>query len=152
MHITNTDSPIKIIIAEDNKLYKNAIIGFLQDDPIFKIIGDVKDGKTAVAMAKELRPDVVIMDLGLPVMSGLEATIKIKETNPSIKVIVLTSHINQEESFEVLAAGATAYVNKDIDMDYMKMIIETINQGAIWLSPHIGQKIISDGLKNYKRA
>jgi len=151
MYITDSDPPIKILIVEDDRLYKKVIIDFLQEDSCFKVIGDAKDGQTAVFLAKELRPDLIIMDLGLPVMSGIDATIEIKEANPSVKVIVLTSHINQDEAFESLAAGATAYVNKDINMNHMKMIIETVNNGAVWMAPFIGQKILSEMFKCYQK-
>lgn len=147
-----TDSlPIKIIIAEDDILYRKALKDFFQEDPCFKVIGEAKDGQTAVRLAKELTPDVIIMDLGLPVMSGIEATAKIKEDKPYIKVMVLTAHENQNEAVESLAAGATAYVNKDIEMKHLKTIIETVNKGAIWVSPLIGRKVLSEAIKCYKK-
>ena len=142
MYITDLDSPITILIAEDNHLYKKVIIDFLQEDSNFKIVGEAKDGKTAVKLADELNPDLIIMDIGLPVMTGIEAIKKIKETNPSIKFVVFTSHHNQDEAIKALEAGASAYVNKDIDITYMKMIIETVNQGAVWLAPSIGSVIL----------
>jgi len=67
-------------------LYKNSVKDFLQEDPCFKVIGEAKDGKTAVCLTKELRPDIVIMDLGIPVMSGIEATRKIKGAIPMLKL------------------------------------------------------------------
>ena len=116
MYITDSASPIEIIVVEDDSLYRKVVTDFLKEDPSFKVTGEAKDGQTAVKLAKELKPDVIIMDLGLPVMSGIEATVKIKECNPSIKVIALTSHVNKDEAVESLAAGATAYVNKDINL------------------------------------
>jgi DNA-binding NarL/FixJ family response regulator len=143
MYIKDPDPPIKILIVEDNSLYRKIIIDFLNEDSNFKVAGEAKDGKTAVSLAKGLRPNLIIMDIGLPVMSGLEATIKIKKANPSIKIMILTSHIDQNQALEALAAGATAYVNKNINMNQMKMIIETVNNGAIWIAPLVGQKILS---------
>jgi NarL family two-component system response regulator LiaR len=151
MYTTDSASPIEILLVEDDSLYRKTIKDFLNEDPSFKVTGEAKDGLTAIRLAKELKPDIIIMDLGLPVMLGIEATIKIKEYNPSIKVIALTSHVNKDEAVESLAAGATAYVNKDVNIIHMKMIIETINKGAIWISPLIGQKILSDGIKYYQK-
>ncbi|MDD3150277.1 MAG: response regulator transcription factor [Candidatus Gastranaerophilales bacterium] len=151
MYTTDSINPIKILIVEDNSLFRKIIIDFLLEDSSFNVIGQAKDGQTAVRLTKELKPDLIIMDLGLPVMSGIEATIKIKESNPSVKIIAITSHVNQYEAVESLAAGATAYVNKDINILHMKMIIETINKGAIWISPLIGQKILLEGIKCYQK-
>ena len=146
-----TDSfPIKIILVEDDILYRKALKDFFQEDPCFDVIGEAKDGQTAVCLAKELEPDLIIMDLGLPVMSGIEATAKIKEDKPCIKIMVLTSHENQDEALESLAAGAIAYVNKDIDMKYLKMIIETVDKGAVWVSPLVGRKVLSEAIRCYK--
>ena len=147
-----TDSiPIQIIIAEDDILYKKAVRDFLQEDLSFKVVGEAKDGQTAVCLAKELRPDVIIMNLGLPVISGIEATRQIKENTPSVKVIALTPHIDQDEAMESLAAGANAYVNKDINVKYLKMIIETVNKGAVWVSPLIGKIVLAESVKCYKK-
>lgn len=144
--------PIKIIIVEDDILYKKALKDFLREDPCFEFIGETKDGQTAVSLTNKLKPDVVIMDIGLPVISGIEATKKIKEDNPCVKIIILTAHENQDEAMESLAAGATAYVNKDIDMTHLKMIIATVNKGAVWVSPLIGRKVLSESIKCYKRS
>jgi DNA-binding NarL/FixJ family response regulator len=143
--------PIEIIIAENDILYKNALKDFLQEDPCFKVVGEAKDGETAVCITKELRPDLIIMDVGLPVMSGIEATEKIKEDVSSVKVIVLTYHADLDEAMESLAAGAAAYVNKDINMKYFKMIIETVNKGALWIDPLIGKTVLSECIKYYKK-
>jgi DNA-binding NarL/FixJ family response regulator len=144
MYRKDFDYPIEILIAEDNSLFKKVILDFLKEDPNFKIVGESKDGKTAVKLANELKPDLIIMDVGLPVMTGIEAMLKIKKTNPYIKIIALTSHLDHDEAVKTLAAGASAYVNKDIHISYMKMIIETVSQGAIWLSPSIGQRILNE--------
>jgi DNA-binding NarL/FixJ family response regulator len=142
--------PIKTIIVENENLYRKVLKDFLQGDSNFKIVGDVKDGQTAVFLAEELRPDIIIMDLRLTVISGIEATKIIKETNPSIKIIALTSHSNKNEAIESLMAGASAYVNKDINLQHFKMIIQTINNGAIWLSPVLGCEVFSKVRKYLK--
>jgi len=148
MYMTDLAPQVKILIVEDDVLYKKVIRAFLQEDSNFIIAGETKDGKTAVCLAKKLRPDVVIIDSKLPVISGIEATMKIKEENPSIKVIFLTPHSTQDEAIEAVEAGATAYVNKDINLNHLKMVIETVNKGAIWIAPFVGEKILSKYIKN----
>ena len=133
MYKTDSDLPIKILVVDDDSLYKKLFINFLQDDSYFKVIGAAGDGQTAVSLAKELSPDVIIMNIGLPDMSGIEATKIIKEANASIKIIILTAYTNLEEAKESLSAGATAYVNKDIDMQHFRMIIQAVYNEAIWL-------------------
>lgn len=144
MYRKDFDYPIEILIAEDNALFRKVILDFLKEDSNFKIIGESKDGRTVVKLANEFKPNLIIMDIKLPVISGIEAMLKIKKTNPSIKIIALTSHLDHDEAVDALAARASAYVNKDIHISYMKMIIETVNQGAIWLSPSIGQRILNE--------
>ncbi|MEI7474179.1 MAG: response regulator transcription factor [bacterium] len=150
MNIMDITLPIKIIVAEDESLYRKIIIDFLNENEKFKVIGEAKDGETAVKLAKELIPNLMVIDLGLPVMSGIEAITKIKKSNPTIKIVVLTSHINQDEAIESLAAGANAYVDKGININNLKMIIETVNNGAVWISPIIGQRILHDIINEYK--
>jgi len=151
MPMTDSHPPIEILIAEDNSLYKKIIIDSLNEDPNFKVTGEAKDGKTAIRLSEELMPDIVIMDLGLPIMSGIEASKIIKISNPSIKIVALSSHINKSEAIEALAAGAICYISKDMNINQLKMILETIYNGAVWINPIIGQKILSEIIENYKR-
>ena len=134
---------IKLIIAEDNHLFRTSLKAELQRNECFDVIADVEDGKSAVDLARELRPDVVLMDLGLPVMDGIEATRKIKENNADVKVIELTSHSDEEEAMLTLSIGASAYVRKDILGKYLVMIIETVNKGAVWMDPLIGNQVLA---------
>jgi len=151
MSIINLDYPIEILIADKDFLYRKIIIDFLQEDSNFKVTGEAKDGKTAVSLATELKPDIVIIDLGISVMSGIEAIIKIKAINPFIKVIALTTYVDQNEAVESFAAGVMAYASKDININQMKMIIETVNDGAVWISPFVGKKILQEGIKNLSK-
>ena len=143
--------PIKLIIVEDDKLYKTVLEDFFQDKTNFEIVGTAEDGQTAIYLSKEHSPDVVIMDLGLPVIQGKDAIKKIKEIDSTIKIVVLTSHIDENEAIESIAAGATAYVNKDIDIQHLNTIVQTVNNGAVWLSPLIGYKILEEGIKHSQK-
>jgi len=147
----DAEIPIRTLIVEDDTLYKTVLYEYFQNDQEIMIIDDAGDGQTAISLVKEHRPDVVIMDLGLPFMSGLDAIKRIKDIRPDIKIVVLTAHTDVEEAIESVAAGATAYVNKDIEPDNLKMIIETVNRGAVWLSPLIGRRILEEGVKCCKK-
>ena len=115
---------IKILLVEDQKLMRIGIKSLFSDYPDLEIIGEAVNGKEAVEKAKLIKPDIVLMDIGLPDISGIEAAKQILEHNNNIKVIMLTSHISEEELNSSLSAGASAYVIKDIST-------------AMWIDPHV---------------
>ena len=128
---------IKILLVEDQKLMRIGIKSLFNDYPEMEIIGEASNGKEAVEKSKLIKPDIVLMDLGLPDITGIEATKKILEHNNNIKIIILTSHITESEVNEALQAGASAYVIKDISTDFLMNIIKMIKAGAMFLDPHI---------------
>ena len=128
---------IKILLVEDQKLMRIGIKSLFCDYPEMEIIGEAASGKEAVEKSKLIKPDVVLMDLGLPDITGIEATKHILEYNNNIKVIVLTSHITEEEVTASLQAGASAYVIKDIATEFLMNIIRMTKLGAMWLDPQI---------------
>lgn len=128
---------IKILLVEDQKLMRIGIKSLFKDYPELEIIGEASNGKEAVEKSKLIKPDVVLMDLGLPDITGIEATKIILEHNNNIRIIVLTSHISEEELKSSLQAGASAYVIKDIATDFLMNIIKMIKQGAMWLDPQV---------------
>ncbi|MCQ2753999.1 MAG: response regulator transcription factor [bacterium] len=128
---------IKILLVEDQKLMRIGIKSLFCDYPEMEIIAEAVNGKEAIEKSKLNKPDVVLMDLGLPDISGIEATKKILEHNNSIKVIILTSHTSEEEVTASLQAGASAYVIKDIATDFLMNVIKMIKAGAMWLDPHV---------------
>ncbi len=128
---------INILSVEDQKLMRIGIKSLFEDYPEMQIIAEARDGKEAIEKAKLIKPEIILMDIGLPDMSGIEATKKILEYNNNIKVIMLTSHISEQEVTDSLTAGASAYVLKDIVTEVLMMIIKTVKQGAMWLDPHV---------------
>lgn len=133
---------IKLLMVEDHKLLRVGLKAIFDEYPTLDVIGEAEDGETAVKMAKELKPDVVLMDIGLPVMDGIETTRKIKEFDPNIKVIVLTSHSDENEVMQAMAAGANAYAMKDIKTEYLIMVIQSVKDGAVWLDPAIAKIVM----------
>lgn len=129
--------PIKILLVEDQKLMRIGIKSLFCDYPEMEIIGEATNGKEAIEKSKLIKPDIVLMDLGLPDITGIEATKQILEYNNNIHVIILTSHITEEEVTASLRAGASAYVIKDIATEFLMNIIKMIKLGAMWLDPQI---------------
>ena len=117
---------IKILLVEDQKLMRIGIKSLFNDYPEMEIIGEAATGKESVEKSKLIKPDIVLMDLGLPDISGIEATKQILEYNSNIKVIILTSHINEEEVTLSFQAGANAYIIKDISTEFLMNIIKMI--------------------------
>lgn len=128
---------IKILLVEDQKLMRIGIKSLFCDYPELEIIGEAMTGKEAVEKAKLIKPDIVLMDLGLPDITGIEATKQILEHNNNIRVIVLTSHITEDELNSSLQAGASAYIIKDISTDFLMSVIKMVKAGAMWLDPQI---------------
>lgn len=128
---------IKILLAEDQKLMRIGIKSLFNDYPEMEIIGEAVNGKEAVEKAKLIKPDIVLMDIGFPDISGIEATKQILENNGNIKIIILTSHITEEELNASLEAGANAYIIKDISTEFLMSVIKMVKSGAMWIDPHV---------------
>lgn len=128
---------IKILLVEDQKLMRIGIKSLFNDYPEMEIIGEASTGKEAVEKSKLIKPDIVLMDLGLPDITGIEATKRILENSNNIKIVILTSHITEAEVNESLQAGASAYVIKDVSTEFLMNVIKMVKAGAMWLDPHI---------------
>lgn len=128
---------IKILLVEDQKLMRIGIKSLFNDYPEMEVIGEAVNGKEAVEKSKLIKPDIVLMDIGLPDISGIDATKQILENNNNIRVIMLTSHINEAELEASLRAGANAYVIKDISTDYLMYVIRMVRDGAMWIDPQV---------------
>ncbi len=128
---------VRVVIVEDYKLTRVGLRSFLNEDQNIDVIGEAEDGEKGLSIVRRLKPDVVLMDLGLPGMNGIEATQQIKAFDDTIKVIVLTSHERDEEVIAALGSGANAYCLKDIDPGRLAEVIKAVADGAAWLDPAI---------------
>lgn len=128
-------TPIRILLVEDHKLMRVGLKSLFEEHQELEVISEAQSGKEAVDNYKISHPDVVLMDIGLPDISGIEATKRIIENSSSAKIIILTSHLSEQEVIDSLHAGACAYVMKDINIEILKMIVRTVKDGAMWLDP-----------------
>ena len=128
---------IKILLVEDQKLMRSGIRSLFCDYPEMEVIAEAETGREAIEKAKLNKPDIILMDLGLPDITGIEATKQILEYNNNIRIIVLTSHITEDEVTSALQAGANAYVIKDISTEFLMNIIKMVKLGAMCLDPQI---------------
>lgn len=132
---------IKVLLVDDHELVRMGIKRLLQDVSGLKVISETGTGEEAVLLAKELVPDVVIMDVNMPGIGGLEATRKMIRHNPDIKVLALTVYEDEPYPSRLLQAGASGYITKGCDSDEMIRAIRTINAGQRYISPQIAQQI-----------
>jgi DNA-binding NarL/FixJ family response regulator len=133
---------IKTLIVEDHELTRNGLIFSFNRKSNFNLIGEAENGIKALKLAEERQPDVILMDLAMPIMDGVTATQEIKKRFPDMKVVILTSHQDEQEVYASLAAGANAYCLKDIEIDRLIQVIEMVQEGTIWIDPAIARLVM----------
>ncbi|MDF2039081.1 response regulator transcription factor [Cytobacillus oceanisediminis] len=126
---------IKILIADDHHVVRRGLVFFLKTQPEIEIIGEAKNGREAVEMMQTSQPDVVLMDLDMPVMNGIEATRQIKASCPEVKIMILTSFSDQDHVIPAIEAGASGYQLKDIEPDILVQAIIQLMKGENQLHP-----------------
>ncbi|MFM2315275.1 MAG: hypothetical protein RLZZ04_4551 [Cyanobacteriota bacterium] len=133
---------LKVLLVEDDPLMQLGLEQFFADRAQYTIVGQATDGYRAVEMAEKLQPDLVIMDIGLPQMDGIEATKQIKASMPDISIIMLTSHSSQTETIASLASGADAYCLKNTSFKGLQTAISAAREQAVYLDPNIARQVI----------
>jgi len=134
---------IKILLAEDHAVVRESIHESLSREPEFNVVGEARDGEEAVSLAQKLVPDVILMDISMPVLNGIEATRRIKLLQPSVAILILTAYDDEQYIFSVLSAGAAGYLLKDVGMQELVEAIKTVYKGDSVLHPTIAKKVLS---------
>ncbi len=143
-------SKIRVFLADDHLILREGIRSILEKVPDIEMIGEADNGNEAVAKVEQFAPDVVLMDITMPGLNGLEATRQIKQKHPSIKVLILTMHETDQYLSEMLEAGASGYVVKTTTSRELISAIRAVYQGDVHLYPSIARMLVEDYLQKVK--
>jgi len=133
---------VDLFVVEDNKLVRVAVTKLISRIGDFKVVGFAEDGKSAVEDIIAKRPQIAIVDIGLPSLDGIEVTRRIKAALPQLKVVMLTASDSDAHVIEALNAGADGYVLKEVFGDRLEMAIRSVRIGAVWLDPAIAKRLL----------
>ncbi len=137
-----SDNKIKVLLVEDHALTRMGLKTALKRTDDIDVIGEAANGEEAVERAEALKPDVILMDVGMPIMDGIQAAKKIININPAIRVIMLTQHDNDSDILASLAAGASGYCLKDVEPNRLYTAIRSVNSGDAWLDASIASRVL----------
>ncbi|MFV1949947.1 MAG: response regulator [Anaerolineales bacterium] len=133
---------IKVLLADDHTILRQGLRSILEQQAGIEVIAEAKNGREAVRIAEQMKPDVVVMDFSMPDLNGLEATRQIKQRIPETKVLILTRHANQEYIKSILRAGASGYLVKKSAAEELVIAIQSVQRGDSYLDPSISKTII----------
>ncbi len=140
----DANKPISIVIVDDHEIIRRGVRDWLETHDEFNVVGMAESGATAVRLVEEHVPDVVLMDLVMPEMDGVEATRQVKQASPRTQVVVLTSYHDDEHIFPALQAGALSYVLKDIKMEDLGEVVRQAARGEAALNPRVAARVIQE--------
>ena len=136
--------PIRVLITDDHSVVRQGLRMFLGLDPELEVVGEACNGAEAVSLAEELRPNVVLMDLLMPVMDGIAATSAIRKSLPGVEVVALTSVLEDASVVGAVRAGATGYLLKDTDADELRRAVKAAASGQVQLSPQAASRLMRE--------
>lgn len=148
----NAETTIHVLLADDHNILRHGLKLLLELQPGIKVVGEARTGKEAVDMALTLKPDVVVMDISMPEMDGLEACRRIREQAPSIQVLILTMHDSEEYFLQSLRVGATGYVVKKAAPADLQMAISVVAHGGVFLYPGLAKSLVRSYVEQFATA
>lgn len=137
-------TPLRILIADDHTLVRAGFRSLLEQLPDCAVVAEVGDGREALRLVAQLQPDVVLMDVKMPTLNGLEATARISRDYPSVRVVILSMYTNEEYVLQALRAGAVGYLLKDAATAELQLAIQAAVRGEMYLSPSISKRVLQD--------
>ena len=143
---------IRVLVADDHALFRRALAAVFADEKDVELVGEASDGEEAIRMAAELVPDVVLMDVRMPKVLGIDAARQIKAEQPSTKIVMLTVSDEEDDLFEAIKAGASGYLLKEVDPSEIADALRQIHEGHSLLSPAVASKLVSEFAAISKRS
>jgi two-component system response regulator NreC len=138
---------VRLLVADDHKIFRQGIKKLLEEEPDLQVVGESADGRETVKKATELKPDIILMDIAMANLNGLEATKQIKKVLPETKVIMLTMHKNEEYVLQSFQAGASGYILKEGAVEELVSAIRSIHQDKSFLSPTVSKTLVDAYLR-----
>lgn len=145
------ERPIRLLIVDDHTIVRQGLIALLEDEADLRVVGQAGSAQEALALMEACRPDVVLLDITLPDLSGLEVTRRIVQTWPGVRVLILTMHEEEAFFFEALRAGAAGYVLKGADSEELLYAIHAVYEGGVYLPPKLAAALVRDYLNQQFR-
>jgi len=138
---------IRTLVVDDHTLIRQGIVGLLESQPDIDVVGQAGTGQEALEATRSLAPEVVLMDVAMPGISGLDATRELKSRFPGVQVVILTIHDREDYLFQALRAGASAYVLKGADIADLLAAVRSAHRGEVYLFPTVTKKLVADYLR-----
>ncbi|MCG8413162.1 MAG: response regulator transcription factor [Pseudomonadales bacterium] len=135
---------MQVILADDHRIVREGLIAMLSADPGIEVVGECGNGRDTIALARKLQPDLIVMDVSMPDLNGIDATRRIVEMGSNIKVVALSSHSDEQFVKGMLQAGASGYLLKECAGKELVLAIRTVKRGRVYVSPEVAGVIVND--------
>ncbi|MES2049613.1 MAG: response regulator transcription factor [Pseudomonadota bacterium] len=144
MNMSLNVKPVRVLLADDHTLVRAGLRKLLESFPNIEVVGEAADGLALLALAEQLQPELILMDIAMPGLNGLEATARLRQTSPQIQVLILSMHQNEEYVKQALRHGASAYLLKDAAPTELDIALKNVLQGGIYLSAAVSKGVMND--------
>jgi len=148
--MVSTKSLYRILLADDHTLIRHGIRNLISNNPALTVIGEVGDGEELLAFLETTQPDLLILDISMPKLTGIEAVSRVKKLYPGIKILMLTMHKNKQYFYHAMSAGADGYLMKEDSDEELLLAIKRIQDGKSYLSPFLSQDFADDVISAYR--
>ena len=139
---------LKVVLAEDHSLVRGGLRALLEQLPDVTVVGEAADGREALKLVKEKLPHILVMDVAMPNLNGIEATRKAVQDFPNVRILILSMHANEAYILQALRAGASGYMLKDAAMTELEFAIRTVAKGETYLSPAVSKQVVQNLLRD----